>query len=156
MGHYIAYLHQLLDDISAEDMVKDHLKKWVGHQVELQPVPMPDQDGALLEGGDGHLEVLVRGDAEPLGRVEELVLGDDVEWPASLRDQQAPGEDEGERVHPGDLFLDHELFGAHQSFLLGSFQKILELTFRDLERQEQLGVYVLHIYIQLNRPHPPS
>ena len=72
IGHYIAYLHQLLDDISAEDMVKDHLKKWVGHQVELQPVPMPDQDGALLERGDGHLEVLVRGDAEPREGVDEV------------------------------------------------------------------------------------
>ena len=91
MGHYIAYLHQLLDDISAEDMVKDHLKKWVGHQMELQPVPMPDQDGALLERGDGHLEVLVRGDAEPLGRVQELVLGDEVEGAASLGHQQSAG-----------------------------------------------------------------
>ena len=55
MGHYIAYLHQLLNDISAEDMVKDHLKKGVCHQVKLQSVSVPDQYGALLQCGHGHL-----------------------------------------------------------------------------------------------------
>ena len=38
-----------------------------------------------------HLEDLVRGDAEPLGRVQELVLGDEVEGAASLGHQQSAG-----------------------------------------------------------------
>ena len=49
------YLHQFLDHISAEHMVKDHLKKGVCHQVKLQSVSVPDQYGALLQGGHGHL-----------------------------------------------------------------------------------------------------
>ena len=71
--------------------------------MELQSISMPDEDGALLQGGhrhlevlvrrdkyddnddddgdgddddgiDRHLKVLVRRDSKPLRRVEELIL----------------------------------------------------------------------------------
>ena len=95
-----SYLHQLLDHISPEDMIKDHLKERISHQVKLQSVSMPDQNGALIQGGHRHLEVLVRGDSKPLGRVQELILRDDVKRPASLRHQQATGEHQREGIHP--------------------------------------------------------
>ena len=70
------YLHELPDHIPAHNMIKDGLKPCVLHQTELDPVPMPGEDGAGLQGGHRHLEELVRGDTEPLRRVEELVVID--------------------------------------------------------------------------------
>ena len=52
---------------------------------------MPHEDGGGLQSGDRHLEVLVSADSEPLGRVQELVLGDEVEGAASLGHQQSAG-----------------------------------------------------------------
>ena len=72
----LIYLHELPDHIPAHNMIKDGLKPCVLHQTELDPVPVPGEDGAGLQGGHRHLEELVRGDTEPLRRVEELVVID--------------------------------------------------------------------------------
>ena len=49
---------------------------------------MPHEDGGGLQGGDRHLEVLVCADSEPLGRVQKLVIVDQVQGSASLGDDQ--------------------------------------------------------------------
>ena len=98
-------------------MVEDGLEPGLLHQTELDPVPVPREQRARLQrrhrhlqqgtclttarvsppchhvprAACAHLEDLVRGDAEPLGRVQELVLGDEVEGAASLGHQQSAG-----------------------------------------------------------------
>ena len=87
-------------------MVKYSLQPRVLHQTELHSIsvilegwvddedtvedhqPVPHEDGGGLQSGDRHLEVLVSADSEPLGRVQELVLVDQVQGAASLGDDQ--------------------------------------------------------------------
>ena len=82
-------LHQFPDHIPAHNMIKDGLKSCVLHQTELDPVPMPGEDGAGLQGGHRHLEELVRGDTEPLRRVEELVVIDQMQGSPTLGHDQS-------------------------------------------------------------------
>ena len=99
-------LHQFPHHVSPHHVVKYRLQSGVFHQTELHSVsaeldgwmgrilratkyqPVPHEDGGGLLGGDCHLEVLVGADSEPLGRVEKLVISDQVQGTASLGDDQ--------------------------------------------------------------------
>ena len=78
LGNEETDLHEFPDHVPADHVVEDGLELLILHQAELDPVPVPHDDLGGLQGSDGHLEVLVRADSEPLGRVEELVVADEM------------------------------------------------------------------------------
>ena len=82
------YLHELSDHIPADHMVKNSLKERIPHDLQLDPVPVPDQDGAVLQSCDSHLEIFISGHSKPLRRVKKLVLSHKVKNSPSLRDDE--------------------------------------------------------------------
>lgn len=75
---HLWHLHQLFDDISAENIVKHHLKEVIVDDGKFQLVAVPNKDFSLIDSRDGDLEVIVGAHAKVLGRIEKLMGKDDV------------------------------------------------------------------------------
>lgn len=64
---YLRNLHQLLNNVTSEDMIENHLKELVIDYRQLQLVAVPNQDFRFVNGGNGDLEVVIGADAKVFG-----------------------------------------------------------------------------------------